>query len=120
MARRRGFFLFDLTLAIVLIVVVASMFAHLVWLYNRDCVHLAAVRNAARNQQTMLYHAIARPQDAISKLWIITPVKISSQGAGTLPAGSHWMAIRSAGHTDVPTFYALTLPSRPSDKGGTK
>ena len=48
MARRRGFFMFDLALAITLLLVLASAFVHVVWLYNRDCARLAAIPAMAR------------------------------------------------------------------------
>ena len=120
MARRRGFFLLDLTLAIVLIVALASVFSHLVWLYNRDCGRLAAIRNAARNEQTMLYHATGRPRGAVGRQWVIMPAKAPIRASRALPVGSHWIAIHSADNSAGRTLYALTLSLRTKRAEGTK
>ena len=125
MNRSRGFFMFDLTLAIVLLLAVASVFVHVVWLYNRDCGRLAAMRSAARNEQTILYRAVMRPQEAAAKQWITGPgvirlAKMSSRGGQALPGGSHWVAIHGAGHSAGQTLYALALAPRTKRTGGKK
>ncbi len=124
MNRSRGFFMFDLTLAIVLLLTLASVFVHVVWLYNRDCVRLAAIRNAARNEQTILYRATMRPREAAAKQWIagpglIRPAKMPSRGSQALPGGSHWVAIH-AGHSAGQTLYALAQAPRTKRIGGKK
>ncbi len=125
MNRSRGFFMFDLTLAIVLLLALASVFVHVVWLYNRDCGRLAAMRIAARNEQTMLYRATMRPQGAAAKQWVagagvIGPAKMPSRGSQPLPVGSHWVAIHAAGHSPGPTLYALALSPQTKRMGGKK
>ena len=120
MNRSRGFFMFDLTLAIVLLLAMASVFVHVVWLYNRDCGRLAAMRSAARNEQTMLYRATTRSPEAPAKQWGIGPAKMSSRGSQALPGGSHWVAIHGAGHSAGQTLYALALAPRTKRTGGKK
>lgn len=120
MARRRGFFMFDLTLAIALLLVLASAFVHVVWLYNRDCSRLAAIRNAARNEQTMLYRATMQPREVAAKPWVIGPAKMPSRGSQALPGGSHWVAIHVADHSAGQTLYALAPAARAKPTGGKK
>ena len=120
MNRSRGFFMFDLTLAIVLLLAMASVFVHVVWLYNRDCVRLAAIRNAARNEQTMLYRATTRLRGAVGKQWVIMPAKAPIRASRAWPVGSHWVAIHSADNSAGQTLYALTLVPRTTRRGGTK
>ncbi|MDA8377174.1 MAG: hypothetical protein M0Z50_08970 [Planctomycetia bacterium] len=120
MYRRNGFFLFDLTLAIVLLLTVASIFAHLVWLYNRDSIRLSAIRDDVRNEQAILYRAMSGRQVPIGKQWVIMPARITGSAMETLPGGSHWIAIRSAYNAAVPTLYALTISPQSSPVGGIK
>ena len=120
MNRRRGFFIFDLTLAIVLMVVVASMFARLMWLYNRDSARLAAMRDTARVEQASLYRVMSRPPGSAGKEWLIKPASMASQVAAGVPSGSQWIVIRSAGKVGAPALYALRFAGTAPKTGGGK
>jgi hypothetical protein len=120
MRQNRGFFLMDLTLGIVLAVAVASLLAHFMWLYKRDCLRLAAVRDAARNEQATLYRATRGQRAGVGGQWLIKPVNVGISATRTLPVGSHWIAIQSANDSAAPTLYALALSPRAARAGVAK
>lgn len=120
MNRLRGFFIFDLTLAIVLMVVVASMFAHVVWLYNHDSARLALVRDAARVEQAVLYQRMARSDNRIGNRWVIKRAAVADHARAGLPTGSRWIVIRPAGKGDAPALYALRVADIAKKAGGGK
>ena len=120
MNRRRGFFIFDLTVAIVLLLAIASVFARLMWLYNRDSVRLAAMRDTARVEQASLYRVMSRPPGSAGKEWLIKPASMASQVAAGVPSGSQWIVIRSAGKVGAPALYALRFAGTAPKTGGGK
>ncbi|MGC9261699.1 MAG: hypothetical protein ACP5I8_16675 [Phycisphaerae bacterium] len=119
MNRRRGFFIFDLTLAIVLLLAIASMFARLMWLYNRDSVRLATIRDTARVEQASLYRVMSRSPGSASKQWLIKPARMASHAGTSFPPGSQWIVIRSANKVGAPALYALRFAgTAPKKRGG--
>lgn len=120
MNRLRGFFIFDLTLAIVLMVVVASMFAHVVWLYNHDSARLADVRDAARVEQAVLYQGMARSDNRTGNRWVIKRAAVAGHSRAGLPAGSRWIVIRPSGKAETPALYALRVADIAKKAGGGK
>ena len=108
----RGFYLLDLTIGIFMILVVGSVFAHVLFEANRAATHLTIIRSEARAEQSTL---LALPNGhllAHSHRWIIHTAGTQYPMSPGVPSGFHWAVIRPAKGVNGPQLYGLVSSGR--------
>ena len=109
MRLNRGFYLLDLTIGIFMILVVGSVFAHVLFDANRAAIHLTIIRSEARAEQSAL---LASPNGHLlrhSNRWIIHTAGTQHPMSPEVLSGSHWVVICPANGVSGPQLYGLVL-----------